>query len=552
MGLYHLRFAKPVGFLLCIAQLAAGCSQPPVATAGVLVRISADGQVLEATVPAASTVEQSLQQAGVELAALDRTDPPLLTIVQQGQEISVVRVRETFEVIQEVVPFESQVLKNEALPQDQEFLVQAGTNGLREITYRRVFEDGVEVAGKPAPVKTVILEEPQPEIRMVGVQAPFAPIQIPGRIVYLRDGNVWMMEQTTANRRALLTTGDLDGRIFSLSRDGSWLLFSRSASTEGQINSLWAVNLQQIIAGDEGFQANLIDLEVPNVVHFADFSPIYADRVIFSTVEPRSAAPGWQANNDLAALTFSDTGWTTDWTVLVEANAGGIYGWWGMNFAWSPDGTQLAYTRPDGFGLVDFQSGTYTNTVAITPLQTHGDWAWVPGISWAPDSKTLFSVAHPDQGGSVSPESSQRFDLAAAPLSANFAVPMVSGTGMFAYPLASPFQLTADGEQDYQVAYLQALAPAHSETSRYHVAVLDRDGTDRRLLFPGEDSSGMPASQYWGAWSPAPLPESGSFALGVLFQGNLWIVDVSSGSAVQVTGDELTTRILWTVPTVQP
>ncbi|OGO32163.1 MAG: hypothetical protein A2Z16_02250 [Chloroflexi bacterium RBG_16_54_18] len=543
-----MRFSRFLCVFFCLVQLAAGCSQPQADSAAIAVEISADGQTQAITVPPGSTVEKALQLAGIELEARDRTDPQLLAILNDEDEIQVIRVTESFEVRQEIIPFESQVLKNEALPQDQEYLVQAGINGLKEITYRRVFEDGIEQTGQPVPVNTVILEEPVPEIRMVGVQAPFAPLQIPGRIVYLRDGNVWMMENSTANRRALLTTGDLDGRIFTLSRDGAWLLFSRKSTAEGQINSLWVVNLQEIIENEDGLEANLIDLKVPDVVHFADFSPIYADRVIFSTVEPRTAAPGWQANNDLVALTYSDTGWTTDWSVLVQANSGGIYGWWGMDFLWSPDGSELAYTRPDGIGLVDFETSTYTNTIDITPWQAHGDWAWVPGISWSPDSKTLYTVAHPAQGSSVLPEASQRFDLAAGPISSNFLLPMVAGVGMFAYPLASPLQELANGIQDYQIAFLQALSSAQSETSRYRVGVMNRDGTNRRLVFPADDNVGMSPDQYWGAWAPAPLPESGDNALGIIYQGNLWILDLKLNNAVQVTGDELTTRLIWTIP----
>jgi len=543
-----LRISRSLCTLFYLIQLAAGCSQPRAASAEIAVQISADGQTQEYYLAPGGTVEQALQQAGVELETRDRTVPAPLTILNDGDEIQVIRVTESFEVQQEIIPFESQVLKNEALPQDQEYLVQGGKNGLKEITYRRVFENGIEITGQPVPVKAVILEEPVPEIRMVGVQAPFAPLQIPGRIVYLRDGSVWMMENSTANRRALLTTGDLDGRIFTLSRDGAWLLFSRRSTTEGQINSLWVVNLQEIIESEAGQKANLIDLKVPNVVHYADFSPIYEDRVIFSTVEPRTAAPGWQANNDLVALTYSNTGWTTDWSILVEANSGGIYGWWGMDFQWSPDGSELAYNRPDGIGLVDFETSTYTNTIDITPWQARGDWAWVPGITWSPDSKTLFTVAHPAQGSSISPEASQRFDLAAAPISSNFLLPMVSGAGMFAYPLASPLQEFPNGIQDYQVAYLQALSPGQSETSRYRVGVMNRDGTNRRLVFPADENTGMAPDQFWGAWAPATLPESGGNALGILYQGNLWILDLTLSNAVQVTGDQLTTRLIWTIP----
>jgi hypothetical protein len=92
---------------------------------------------------------------------------------------------------------------------------------------------------------------------------------------------------------------------------------------------------------------------------------------------------------------------------------------------------------------------------------------------------------------------------------------------------------------------LQALFPDQSETSRYRIAVMDRDGSNRRLIFPSEENVGMEPQQNWGAWSPATLPESQDYALAVIYQGNLWIVNTSSGDAIQITADGLTTRVLW-------
>jgi hypothetical protein len=67
---------------------------------------------------------------------------------------------------------------------------------------------------------------------MVGVQKPFTPMPIPGKLVYIASGNAWIMEESTGNRRPVVTTGDLDGQIFSLSPKGEWLLFSRKVKEE--------------------------------------------------------------------------------------------------------------------------------------------------------------------------------------------------------------------------------------------------------------------------------------------------------------------------------
>ena len=117
---------------------------------------------------------------------------------------------------------------------------------------------------------------------------------------------------------------------------------------------------------------------------------------------------------------------------------------------------------------------------------------------------------------------------------------------MFAYPLASPLQPKASGEGAYQVAYLQAIFPNQSESSRYRLVVMDRDGSNRKVLFPTDDrSGGLSPQNDWGVWSPAPMPESGNYAIALIYQGNLWIVDTVTGKAQQITGDGLTTRVIW-------
>lgn len=90
----------------------------------------------------------------------------------------------------------------------------------------------------------------------------------------------------------IVPTGDLDGRIFRLSRDGNWLLFSRTEEDEDIINSLWAVEISS-------YGNTLVELDTENVIHFADWVPGTEQEFAYSSVEPRISAPGWQANNDL-------------------------------------------------------------------------------------------------------------------------------------------------------------------------------------------------------------------------------------------------------------
>lgn len=524
-------------FMLLLILLAAGCNAPRVTQAEVNVSIYADGSAIQVELQPGSTVQEALARAGVTIGSLDRSEPPLYTILADGAEVHIVRVREEFHVEEVVIPFAHQVWRNEALPENETRLVQPGVNGLQEITYRRVIEDGKEISNSP--VKSVLVKEAVPEIMVVGGQAPFASVPIPGRLVYLLGGNAWLIEGATTNRRPVVTSGDLDGRIFSLSPDGKWLLFTRRSIEEDEINTLWAVNL------DEEPGAEIVDLQVSNVVHFADWKPGSTYTIAYSTVEPRPSAPGWQANNDLNLLNLSRGGQVRVLPSELETNMGGTYGWWGMTFQWSPDGSSMAYARPDSIGLVEIGEGSLDVFMEIIPLETRSDWAWVPGLKWGADSKTIFTVDHPASSAAPSPEESPLFDLVALPLEGGGPLFMTSQAGMFTYPLPSPLQPKASGEEGYQVAYLQAIFPTQSDSSRYHVVVMDRDGSNRRVIFPTEGGPGINPQSEWGAWSPGRLEDTGSHALALLYQDNLWIVDTVDGSARQVTGDGLVSRVDW-------
>lgn len=513
--------------LLLVGVLLVGCNAPQVKQGSITVSVTADGKTTNVEIAAGSTVEDAFRAAGIIPGSLDRSNPPLYTLLSDGSMAELIRVREEFTVDQVVIPYEQQQLRNESLPVGEEILLQTGQNGLKEITTRRVLEDDVEVSSNV--VKTVVLKEALPQITMVGVQKPFAPVPIPGRLAYLLDGNAWVMDGTTANRRQVVSTNDLDGRVFSLSTDRSWLLFSRRSDDDGIINTLWVASVEE---GSE----QLVDLGVENVVHFADWKPDSVLTVGFSTVEPRTAAPGWQANNDLGLVTFSSTGFVRQLPPIVETNSGGIYGWWGTDFAWSPNGLQMAYARSDSIGVIDLQTEEQHAIYEISPLQTFGDWAWVPGLSWGSNGKVLFSQDH------QSPEDSQTFDLVAVTPAGSELIQIASQVGMFAYPVSSPSKQLGSGESAYRLAYLQALFPSQSENSKYRLMIMDRDGSNRRLLFPVEGAGIEPQRV---EWSPKALQGKTDNAIAFLYQNNLWMVDASTGEAWQVTSDGLTSNIDW-------
>ncbi len=526
-----MRLRPPPGLLtvlLAISLLMAGCRSPQLSQQ-ITIQIIADGQTRTLQIQSGSTVSQALQQAGLTMSQLDRVNPPLYTLLSEGDTIRIVRVQEEFETQIEVIPFERQIVRGEGLPENEKRLLQAGENGQKEITYRRILEDGVETS--KTVIKTTLLKEARPEIILVGAQAAFAPIAIPGRIAYLAGGNAWLMDGSTANRRLLVNTGDLDGRIFFLSPDGEYLVFTRKSSkpADKEINTLWAVRTTTTTPRP-------FSLNAANIVHFAAWIP-GTSSVAYSTVEPRSAAPGWQANNDLWRVSISGGAPRK----ILEASSGGVYGWWGTTYAFSPEG-RLAYAHPDGVGLVDQDGGYLKPLLSITPLQTNSDWAWLPALAWGADGKTLFYLDHAPAPAPISAEASPNFDLMALSLENSTLVRLASQTGMFAYLSVSPLRQMGR-EKAYQIAFLQAIFPGQSETSRYRLMVMDRDGSNRRAIFPPPDLGGIEPQT--PVWAPDPLPgQTGDF-LAVVFHGNLWLVDSGNGQTYQVTGDGLISRMDW-------
>ncbi len=518
--------------------IGSGCSSAPDSQDGglITVEIDLDGFVDAYEVPAGSSAGAALEAAGITLEGKDRTEPASGVQVAEGTRIQVIRVEERIETEQGVIPFEVIRQPTENLPSGQEKLLQSGKNGLRETVSVRVFENGEEVSFSE--VSNVELEEPINEIILVGVQSSIAPVDLPSPLVYLSNGNAWLMEQSTANRSLVVATGDLDGRILSLSENGDWLLFTRAEEDEDLINSLWTVNINSP-------QDSLIELDTYNIIHYADWVPGLEPKFAFSSVEPRLSAPGWQANNDLELKVFSENGWTSRVNLLQEINYGGVYGWWGTDFQFSPEGDYVAYASPDQVGIISYDEAEKTPFLDLVPYQTQGDWAWMPGINIGPLGNVIYTVDHSSPDESQVSEDSPVFDLVAIPLTGGGVQTLVNDVGMFAYPLTSPVTAKPTGEASFQVAYLQAVFPEQSTSSNYRVTVMDRDGSNQEVVFPPPDRPGLEPSRGWGAWSPNPGLESGFYPLAVIYEGNIWILEPETGFAWQVTGDGRVQGLDW-------
>jgi hypothetical protein len=527
----HSWLLKVVSLFLMTAwvSFSSGCIPQNSSVVDMPVSLLVDGRTETLNLPPGATVQDALDLAGVQLGSLDKITPAVYTQLASGAAVRVIRVREVFEVEEVTIPFERQVVQTESLIEGQQQILQAGVNGVQQITYRQVFED--ENPGPRTIFKTTTLTPSMPEIFMVGVQAPFTALPISGILAYITSGNAWVMEGTTSSRRPLVNTADLDGRVFSLSPDSQWLLFTRRSNAEGEMNSLWMVNTR-------ASNPQPVDLHINNIAHYAGWVPGDELTIAYSTVEPRQASPGWQANNDLHVRSVSRNGAKLEETQVLETNSGGTYGWWGTTYAWSPDGTHLAYARPDQVGIVDLEEGALQPLLTLLPYQTRQNWAWVPGISWSADGSYIYTVVHTPFAGREQDETSPAFDLIALDAGSQQINRLAAQSGMFAYPAAAPYN---PGNQTW-TAYLEAIFPEKSATSRYRLVLTTQNGGDKQVLYPDQGGVGLDPQQiHWGPGQPG----SSAPWLAFLHQGNIHILDPISGEDHQVTGDRSVGMMDW-------
>ncbi len=473
------------------------------------------------------SVENALSIAGIKLNALDKIEPTQNTIITSPITISITRVTEEYSVEESVLPFEQQTIKNESLQQGQKVLIQPGVNGKTQTIYRVVFENGIKVSSTFVSSETTVPS--QPEIVMIGVQSPYSVQQINGTIAYISSGNAWVMEATTGNRRAVTTSGNLDGRIFSLSQDRAWLLYSTSNNIESdnEINRLWIVSLASS-------DPKPVDTGILNVVNYAEWMPGKERTISYSSVETSSSPPFWNANNNLLIIKVDAEGKPIEKKTIVDTNSGGLYGWWGTTYKWSPDGIKIAYSRPDSVGFIDLNNGEIIPTFQITPYQTDSVWAWVPDISWSSDSNFLFAVL-PDDSSS---DPLRATNLTAINFESKQLFPLIKNCGLFCSFTA--YSNPSDNEE--LIAFLSAILPEQSDISRYNLFVMDKDGSNQKKLYPTEGIQGLKSQTL--VWEPVSVGITRP-RIACVSQGNLLLVDTGTGTIQQITGDGSIEKIDW-------
>jgi hypothetical protein len=512
--------------LLLLVLLFAGCAPT---SKRVILLVDGDRRVVETQ---GVTVQDVLNEQNIALGDSDRVDPPPYAEVARSAAITVTRVATKTQIVTQPIPFTRQLVRDESLPSTQMRVVQLGANGTVQITYAITLENGQETSRRETGRK--IVSQPKDEIMAIGTQGSLSTVTLSGSVVYLANGNAWVMRHSNLEKRPLTSSSDLDGRVFSLSADGRYLLFSRGADDKSNgLNTLWLIDT--LVLGEAPRAMGVVD------ALYAQLAPD-ARSVVYSTGEKTQGAPGWKAHNDLllASLIVSDTTPLKTPQVIWKSGIPAPFSWWGTNFALAPDGRAVAYAFANEIGFVELTNRPSSDNPAplrvlkdFAPFRTHADWIWTPQIAWSPDSRFIVGAVHAPLGNPRVATDDPVFEVWALARDGTVNAPLAKQVGMWTAPVWSP--PNARGES--QVAFGVALTPSDSERSRYALDLMDRDGGNKNQIFPITNEDGLSVIQV--AWSPDARQ------IIAVRDGDLWLYDLASGHWSQLTANGASALPRW-------
>ena len=126
-------------------------------------------------------------------------------------------------------------------------VITAGVPGAERLTYRVAWDGPTQLARELT--QRQVLRTPVDEWRLVGTLGTLPNVAVSGTLVYLANGDAWLMRTDSAHKRRLTESGLLDGRAFALAPDSRTLLYTQAEPAEhAALNSLWSLDLQVLNA----------------------------------------------------------------------------------------------------------------------------------------------------------------------------------------------------------------------------------------------------------------------------------------------------------------
>jgi len=175
-----------------------------------------------------------LRQLGVVLGPYDRVEPSILAYPSEGSTIKVVRVNQAIEKLQSKIGFGRKTESSSTLELGVRKVRNAGVEGVRENSYRILYEDG-KVKSRTL-LDSKVIREPVAELTLVGTARPSlkaAAHQQTGKASWYRQPGLMAAHRTlpfgTVVRVTNLANGNqvtvtirdrgpyIDGRIIDLS-----------------------------------------------------------------------------------------------------------------------------------------------------------------------------------------------------------------------------------------------------------------------------------------------------------------------------------------------
>lgn len=525
----------------------AACNQQEVVSQ-IRVKLIADGRERTFDVPTATTVDEFLRdpKVDVQYSELDIVNPPSFTQIADGMQITIARVSEKEECETSEVPYKQTQVLNEGLKPGEKKVVKAGQAGSQETCYRVTIIDGTPK--DRVVTRTTEIKAAQDEIIYVGVSGDVEPVPITGILTYKSNGNVWMIEGSSTSKKPITTEGDLDTHVFALSPSGRQLLFTRKAEAAdlgSAFNHLWMI-------ADISRPTAPVSLVLDNIL-YADWIPEIENTISYSSAEPSQATPGWLPFHDLWQMRIDpDTGDSLGVKQLLKRSGGGLYGWWATRFQWSSDGKKLAWAQADKIGVFDTNALLEGDSVSFdTPLVKYAvlvpfsGWSWRSTLAWSPDDALLLATTHGAPVGNESPENSPAFNVSVTDVTGIFESTVIPNAGIWSSPQFSPILTTSDSKfpKGY-MAFLHARDSFNTINGEYDLVVADRDGSNQRILFPGDGRPGLTAQESIFqdrefTWSPD------GHQIAIIYQGNLWVIDAESGISHQLTLDGRASNPIW-------
>jgi len=520
--------------LLVLLLLAAGCEVESNNAAGdVRLEVVVDGQRTTYSYNRLTSVGQLLDEYEIEVSPLDKVNPPQYTQITDGMIITIVRVTEEVECREEPIEKETERIEHTEYEPGEIQVVDPGEDGLMQVCYRTIYEDGAP-AGPPIEQNSTIIRRSQPRVEYIGVVDRTEPVEITGTLAYIASGRAYLMQENSTLRRTLTPEAGLDGRVFDLSPDGQRLLYTRQTADPDDppfSNYLWVIMDVTAPTPVE------IRLDLPDVL-WAQWQPGSPDTFAYSTATPADIFAGWSAYNDLSLMQIDNNGTILSVDPIIESNASGAFARWGTRFKWSPDGARMAYAKADGVGLVDFENGTFGPLQVNFPYldSVSSQWVWQPQISWSSDGQWIVTTVHGPPFGAEQPENSIIFDMGVFNVTNNLIIDsLIEQVGMWATPAYSSITKNVFDQDEFSIAYLQARDPFSSLSSPYDLVLADRDGSNPRVLFPGRNQDGLRPVDAIGedifVWEPAGQH------IAIVYQNDLWLVDVISGIGQRITNE---------------